>query len=536
MHADLQSFLDQHVTELAPLERAVNQATWMANITGEKRYEEEGALLTARLRRLYSASQPFEVLRGLKASGGVGDPLQARQLALLVNAYAANQGDPDRLERMVHLEKGLESRFSNFRATYRGRPASDNEIREVLAREEGVPSRREAWEASKQIGSEVREDLLRLVALRNEAARENGYDNYYSMMLLLDELDPDELFTTLEKLERLTRDPFRRYKSGLDQRLARRFACAPEELRPWHYGDPFFQEAPNSEVDVDHFFAGADLEGVARSFFTMLGFEVDDILRRSDLYERPGKCQHAFCLDMDHEGDVRVLCNLRPNENWMGTLLHELGHAIYDKHVDRSLPYLLRGPAHIMSTEAVAMLMGRLSKRAVWLRRYLGVAEPEARAAEERLSRALRGQLLVQTRWCLVMSHFERSLYRDPANDLDSLWWDLVEQLQEMRRPEGRQAPDWAAKIHLSVAPVYYHNYMLGEMMASQIEAHLVDDVVGGGPGAWERYVESPAAGGFLRQRLFAHGRREDWSRTLERTTGRKLEPEFFAASLDSGA
>ena len=51
----------------------------------------------------------------------------------------------------------------------------------------------------------------------------------------------------------------------------------------------------------------------------------------SDLYARDGKSQHAFCIDIDREGDVRVLCNVEPSERWMETMLHEFGHAVYDR-------------------------------------------------------------------------------------------------------------------------------------------------------------------------------------------------------------
>ncbi len=34
-------------------------------------------------------------------------------------------------------------------------------------------------------------------------------------------------------------------------------------------------------------------------------------------------------------------------------------------------------------------------------------------------------------------------------------------------------APDWAAKIHMTGAPVYYHNYLLGELIASQLAAAI---------------------------------------------------------------
>ena len=46
----------------------------------------------------------------------------------------------------------------------------------------------------------------------------------------------------------------------------------------------------------------------------------------------------------------------------MSTQLHELGHAVYDTYLDfENTPYLLREPAHIFTTEAIAMLFGRFA-------------------------------------------------------------------------------------------------------------------------------------------------------------------------------
>ena len=528
----LSRFIEELVHEIRPLHLRHNEAVWRANTTGEARYAEEGARLDTEIRTVFSRPEPYRRLRALAEAGGVADPVLQRQLTLLINDYRAHQIPPARIEEMVRLEKALESRFNNFRATLGERQVSDNQLREILRSSDDVDQRREAWEAAKQIGGEVAGDLLRLVGLRNQAAGELGFDNYYSMMLELDELDERELFELLEDLDRGTRPLFERYKQDLDVRLARRFGCAPQDLRPWHYSDPFFQEAPAAEVALDDYFEGRSLEELTARFFGALGFEIADLLERSDLYERAGKSQHAFCLSIDRAADVRVLCNVRANEYWMGTMLHEFGHAVYDQSIDRSLPYLLRVPAHILATEASAMLFGRLSKNAAWLTRYAQAPADEARAAAAALASATRSQLLVQTRWCLVMCHMERALYRDPDQNLAALWWTLVERFQDVRAPAGREGADWASKIHFSVAPVYYQNYLLGEMMASQIQAHLLSEVIGGGKDAWQRYVSDPAVGVFLRERMFHHGKSMDWRATIRAVTGRPLEPTAFVSEL----
>jgi peptidyl-dipeptidase A len=529
----LSDFIGRLEAEVAPLQYQHNLAYWQSSVSGDPVAEEEAARLDTAIRTVFSRREGHDLLAGLKASGGVNDPLLARQLDLLLDGHRAQQIEPAAIERQVRLEKRLEGRFNTFRAELDGAHVTDNDLRRVLATSADSESCRRAWEAVKQVGAEVAPELLELVRLRNESARALGFANYYSMRLELDELDETELFALLDELERGTAPRFAVYKAELDRGLAARFRIAPGELRPWHYADPFFQEAPSSGLDLDRFFTGRSLERTLVESFGALGLDVRELMERADLYERPGKSQHAFCMCMDRGRDIRVLCNLRPTEFWMATLLHEFGHAVYDRHVEASLPFFLREPAHILTTEASAMLFGRLTKNAVWLERHAGASPAEARAVADACGRAARDRLLVQTRWMLVMCHMERELYRDPGQDLDGLWWDLVERYQSLRRPDGRGAPDWASKVHFSTAPVYYQNYMLGEMMASQLQAAICRTVGAEGPDA-ARCVADPRVGTFLVERLYRDGRRYDWREALRRATGGSLQAAAFVAELSA--
>lgn len=532
----LANFLRELEAELAPMQRAYQEASWKFNITGDPDAEAESARLETAIRTVLARPEPFRLLSELSAAGGVDDPVLARQLLLLKNDHQAQQIPPARIAEMVKLEKSLESRFNRFRATLDGEEVTDNRLKDVLRESSDLDLRKRAWEASKQIGREVVNELVELVKMRNQAARELGFTNSYAMMLELDELNQDQLFALLDDVDRGTRPMWERYKGALDATLSVRLGVPASELRPWHYSDPFFQEAPAAEVSLDTWFKDASLEDLTRRSFDAVGFDIADLLARADLYEKPGKCQHAFCMSVDRGQDIRVLCNIRSDERWMSTMLHEFGHAVYDASVDPALPYFLRTHAHILSTEASAMLFGRLSKNAEWLSTFAGVPEDEARTAADAIARAMRAQLLVQTRWELVMCHMERALYENPDRDLDTLWWDLVERFQGVPRPEGRKAPDWAAKIHFSIAPVYYHNYLLGEIMASQLQDHIQRQLLGGGADVWKRYVTSPEVGRFLREKLYWSGRRYDWQETLRRATGSPLDPTAFIAELDGAA
>lgn len=528
--AEVRAFIDGHVERIAPLLRESNLAAWDAATGADPQAHERSARARAAYKTVYADATHARLVRTWLASDDVRDPLLRRQLVLLDNEYTGNQLPPETIEDLVRRATELEQTFTEFRATFAGERATNNQLLDVLRDERDVATRREAWEASKQIGREVAEPLRELVRRRNAAARSLGFPDYYVMELRLQELDEERLFRILDEFRDRTDAPFRRFRDELDARLAARFGVAAEALRPWHWEDPFGQEAPGvGTVELDDVFRDHDSVKIAADFFRGIGLPADDVLARSDLYEREGKDQHAFCIDVDREGDVRILCNMRPNEKWMGTLLHELGHAVYDSYVPRELPFIVRGPAHILSTEAVAMYMGRLTRDPAWLREVMGAGLGEDEAADVRAQ--LRAAMLVAARWMLVMAYFERELYRDPDRaDLNALWWDLVERLQMVRRPDGRDEPDWASKIHLSGAPVYYHNYLLGELMASQMSAAARRGIPRGRSIAGQEPV-----GLFFRERIFRPGASLDWNELLVHATGEGLSPRFFVEEFVEG-
>jgi peptidyl-dipeptidase A len=132
--------------------------------------------------------------------------------------------------------------------------------------------------------------------------------------------------------------------------------------------------------------------------------------------------------------------------------------------------------------------------------------------------------LLVFTRWVLVMNAFERFLYASPDGDLDARWWELVSRYQLVTPPEGRAAPDWAAKIHIATAPVYYHTYLYGAIAALQVRRALAESAGG--------IVDRPAAGAAVRDRLFAPGQSIRWDRLVERASGSPLTVESLAREV----
>jgi peptidyl-dipeptidase A len=176
----------------------------------------------------------------------------------------------------------------------------------------------------------------------------------------------------------------------------------------------------------------------------------------------------------------------------------------------------------------MALLCGRLVRNPRWLIDVAGAESVEVESVIDSLSAATIAEKLLFSRWTLAVVHFERALYADPEADLDSRWWEVVERFQLVTPPPDRVSPDWAAKIHIAAAPVYYQNYLLGELFAAQLET-TCERECGGLVGVAE-------AGALLSERLFAPGALMRWDVVVEEATGKPLAPADFAVSLNSVA
>ena len=500
-----------------------HRAYWDVQVDATEENEKRRTELELELRKIKGDARALADVEEALA-GDMHDPVLRRQLEVLRLTLTGNQMEESHREQIVEISSRVESDFASYRPVIGDKKVSDNEIDEVLRSSDDEDERRAAWEASKEIGEVVAPRVRELARLRNQAARKLGFSDYYRMSLELQELDESWLFDLFEGLESVTREPFARWKSHLDRRLSERFGVS--ELSPWHYADPFFQSLPpDGRISLDGVLGDKSAPDLALRTFANWEIDLADVIEASDLYPRANKCQHAFCLDVDRSGgDVRILANVTPGEYWMEVMLHESGHAAYDICIDPQLPYLLRRPAHTFVTEAAALLSGRLVRDPVWLESIAGVDREEVSSIADGLRAANATQSLLFTRWCLVMTHFERDLYSDPEADLDQRWWELVERFQLVKAPAGRRQPDWAAKIHLAVAPVYYQNYLLGDLLASQLLATTEREFGG--------FLGAPEAGEFLVEKIFRRGNLLRWDSLIEEATGRQLEAKDMGAEL----
>jgi peptidyl-dipeptidase A len=525
METRMKAFIATNESKAIPLYRESAIASWNANVTGTNEDFAKSEKASFDFAKIFTDSKAFAELKEIKESGAMKDPILLRELEILYNGYLGGQVDTTLIADQIKMETEIGKMYANFRVNINGKEISDNEVEGILKNSSNNTELKTAWEGSKTIGPVVAANIIKLVKHRNTIAQKIGFSNYHEMSLKLSGQDPAEVTKIFDELDSLTRNNFAELKGEIDTYFAKRYKVAISDLRPWHYQNRYFQEAPQIyKVDFDKYYARQDPVKLASAFYNGIGLNVDAILAKSDLYEKPGKNQHAFSTDIDRSGDVRTLDNIRPDSYWMNTILHELGHGVYSYFNDMALPFILRDAAHTFTTEAIANMFGRLATDPLWMLNMGIIDAKESAAISEESRKALRLQMLVFSRWAQVMYRFEKSMYENPDQNLNQLWWTMVEKYQLLTKPDGRDMPDWATKIHVALYPCYYHNYLLGEMLASQLYSYIASNVSKN-----QSFVGEKTVGTYLKEKVFMPGARYDWNLMIEKATGEKLTAKYYA-------
>lgn len=515
-------FLESLIPQVERKSKQLNLAHWILETTGSSDAATLKAALDEEYRLLFHGKAPYQQLLTWEKEGSLTDPLLKRQLNVLLRTFKQNQLPKELLEEIAQKEAALAESYATFRPE---KNLTENEIREILKEERDPAVRRAVWESSKEIGTFLAPQILELVFLRNRAAEHFGYNDYFQMELDLQEVDGKWLLETLEALWKGSEGAYGAVVEEIETALSERFCIAHELLGPWAWSDPFAQEDPLGAEELDQLVAGVDIAQAATEFYRRMGFDVAPILAESDMEERAGKNQHAFCIHIDRSGDIRTLNNVKPSIRWLETVLHELGHAIYELGLDAHLPWLLREPPHMVPTEAMALLAGRQAYREASLPALVGSGNETLFSIAEK---SLKRRQLLFSRWVAVMTVFESELYRDPSQDLNALWWHCVQKYQKICPSQGREGKgDWAAKYHIGFAPVYYFSYLLGEMFASSIQEALLKQT-------GSTSLDRPEAGHFLQERLFAPGNRMSWDALVCHVTKEPLTPAAWLREFGS--
>ena len=467
--------------------------------------------------------------------------LTVRQLKqLLLNAAEGPMTNPDLVAKRVAAETKQASLMNGFEFKLNGQKITTNQIDDKLEKSTDLAERKAVWEASKQIGPTLKENLVALRDLRNGVAKEMKYPDYFALEVAAYGMTTDEMLKMLEDWMATLRPLYLQLNTWAKYKLAEKFHQPVPKKIPAHWiGNRWAQEWPGlvEAANIDKYFEGRKPEWIVRTaeqFYTGLGFPSlpDSFWQKSDLYpvppnEKRKKNTHASCWHVDLEHDIRSLQSIEPNARWFFTAHHELGHGHYFMAYTRpEVPYLLRIGAAPGFHEGVGELISLASSQVPYLQSR-GVlpndfkADKTAFLLDDALSRSIPFIYFS----CGTMPHWEADIYAHnlPPNEWNARWWKYVSDFQgvEPPSPRGEEFCDAATKTHINDNPAYYYNYAFATVFKFQLHDYIARKILHQPPQSCN-YADNKEVGTWLNN-ILKKGATEDWRKVLKEATGEDI-------------
>ena len=482
------------------------------------------------------------------------DPLTVRQLRqVLLNAAEYPMTNPLIVQRRVRGETRQASLLNSYQFKYKGQPITPNEIDNRLSSSTDLAERKALWEASKEIGPTLKENLITVCGLRNGAAGEANYPDYFSLQAAAYGMTTPEMLKMNEEFMEALRPLYLQLHTWAKYKLAEKFHQPVPDKIPAHWLNNRWAQNWTGLVeaaDLDPYFKGKTAEWVARTaeeFYVGIGLQTlpGSFWVKSDLYPVPKgdprkKNTHAWCYHIDLDKDIRSLQSIEPNSEWFFTAHHELGHGHYFLSYARpEVPPLLRTGANPGFHEGIGELIALASSQVPYLQAK-GIlpadfkADKTAFLLDDALARSIPFMFFASG----TMTHWEADVYakRLESEEWNERWWKYVSEFQGVEPPEkrGENWADYATKTHINDAPAYYYNYAFATVLKFQLHDYIARKILHQPPQSCN-YAGNKEVGKWL-YKILEKGGTEDWRKVLKEATGEEISTramvEYFQPLL----
>jgi peptidyl-dipeptidase A len=415
----------------------------------------------------------------------------------------------------------------------------------LMAKSRSYDELLDAWAGWRTISRPMRPLFARRVELLNEGAREAGFANEGDRWRTGYDMPPESFEKQTERLWSQVAPLYAELHCYVRARLQKTYgkdkvpdgAPIPAHLlgnmwaQEWTNIYPLvepYQVQHGLDVDVALAAQKWDWKRMVKTgegFYTSLGLDpLPPTFWERSMFVKPRDREvicHASAWDVLNDDDLRIKTCIKPTEEDLQMIHHELGHNYY-QHYHYKLPFLLQGGAHDGFHEAIgdsivlSMTPGYLQKLGLIDKAPAdekGLIDVQLKDALTRVAFLPFGLLIDQWRWAVYSGKIQ------PA-DFNKTWWELVRKYQGIAPAVGRTEEDFdpGAKFHVA-ANVPYMRYFLARILQFQFHRAMCQAAGFKGPLHECSVYSSKMAGGRLRAML-ALGRSKPWSEALFAMTG----------------
>jgi len=540
---------DEFVTRVNGELTARAQEAQAAGFTLDVFITPDTQLLNARANDRYLAYLSKAVAEARRYDTQKLSPATARALMKLrLNVAAPAPDDARKRARLTQLEAQLEAKYGEGKYCPTGPASCKNldQLSEILARSRNYDELTEAWKGWHGVGAGMREDYTQFVALANEGARELGFKDLGVMWRAGYDMSPEEFDTESERLWQQVKPLYDGLHCYARARLARRYGEGkvppgkpiPAQLlgnmwaQQWNkiYPD-ILKPYPRASIETADTLLAAQkwdagrMAHSAESFYTSLGFpQLPRSFWERSMLTRPRDREvvcHASAWDLATTGDVRIKACLKPTEQDLFTIYHELGHVYYFLSYANQ-PFLFRDGANDGFHEAIGDTVN-LSVTPAYLARiglvravtpsHEALINQQMKMALEKIAFLPFGRLIDQWRWRVFSGEITPGNY-------NSSWWELRRRYQGIAPPVPRSEADFdpGAKYHIP-DNTPYTRYFLSFILQFQFHKALCAAAGNQGP-LYECSNYGSREAGRRFADMLSLGASQPWQEALEKLTG----------------
>lgn len=556
---DAQKFIDEYSAKFQELYYASAQAEWKSN-TEIREGDSTNEVATRKANQAFAdftgSVENIETIQKLLKRDDL-TPIQRKQLdAMLYGAANQPATAKEKVAARIKAETEQTKALFGFDFKIDGQSVSPNDIDSILRQSTDMEARIKAWEASKEVGKDLKAGLVNLRNLRNETVQALDYSDYFTYQVSEYGMTTAEMNELMLQLCRDIWPMYRELHTYARYELAEKYGESevPEYL-PAHWLPNRWGQDWSAMVDVEGINIDAALKDkgsewlvkTAEEFYVSVGFpELPPVFwEKSSLYPLPPdagyrKNNHASAWHLDLENDVRSLMSVQPNTEWYETTHHELGHIYYYlTYTNPDVPPILRGGANRGYHEAFGSLLGLASLQQPYME-HLELIPKNIRVDQIRilLKEALNYVVLIP--WGAgVMTEFENDLYAEnlPTDQFNRRWWDLKKKYQGIVPPtdRGEEYCDAASKTHINNDAAQYYDYAMSFVLLFQFHDHIAKEILHQDPHA-TNYADNKEVGKFLHDIMYP-GATRDWRELLNESIGEDLSAramlEYFQPLME---
>ena len=421
------------------------------------------------------------------------------------------------------------------------------ELSALMAKSRNYNELLDAWTGWHSISPPMRPLYQRLVELSNEGAKDIGFDNLGALWRSGYDMQPEAFEQEAQRLWGQVKPLYDDLHCYVRARLAKQYGedkvPAGQPIPAHLLGNMWAQEwnniyslvepykgQPSLDVDAElkrQNYDALRMVKLGETFFTSLGLKSlpETFFQRSQFTkprDRDVVC-HASAWDVTYENDLRIKMCIKPTEEDLVTIHHELGHNYYYTYYYK-LPVLYQQGAHDGFHEAIGDAL-TLSITPGYLKQVgllkevpqgdKGLINLQMKDAMEKVSFLPFGLLVDQWRWDVFSGKVKPEEY-------NKAWWALREKYQGVRAPVERSEEhfDPGAKYHVP-ANVPYTRYFLARVLQFQFHKALCE--ASGHKGALhECSIYGNKEAGQRLQAMLEMGASKPWPEALQAVTGQR--------------